>query len=145
MRGVPAREVLHQRFLRLEHKCLRLRVPEPHHQHLLSVQLEQHCSIAVAVAVPVGKVDALKRLPRVALQGDGIAHRVVQGLYLVVEIKIGAVRMDAHQHIGVLAAAGDGAAVPDDAGDTPVTAHHIAGVVVLTAAGGKAQTQCQRR
>ena len=141
---------VYQGLLRLEHIALAARIPVPHHQRLRAVQLEQQRHIAVAVAVPVGKVDALERLPRVALQRYGIGRIAVQHLRLVVIVEVGAVRVDAHQHIGVLAAAGDGAAVPDDAGNAPVPARHVAGIVGIAAAAaagghGQAQQQCRHQ
>ena len=143
--ALPA-EVLHQGLLRLEHERLRLRVPEPHHQHRLAVQLEQHRHVAVAVAVPVGEVDALKLLPRVALQRHGVVHIVVYGIRLIVIAENSIVIVGAHQHIYVSAIPGDRALGPHHAGNAPVVAYHIVGVFILiTAAGGQAQAQRQRR
>lgn len=138
-------EVLHGGLLRPEHKSLGFRIPEPHHQHLLTIQLKQHGHVAVAVTVPVGEVDAPELLPRVALQRDGIVHIVVYGIRLVVVAEVGTVRVDAHQHVDIPAVTGDAAAVPDNAGHAPVVAHHIIGVVILVAAGGKRQRHQQRQ
>ena len=131
-------------LLRLEHQLLAVLIPVPDHQRLRTVQLEQQRHVAVAVAVPVGEVDAPERLPRVALQRDGVGRVVIHDRRCVVIVEVGAVRVDAHQHVHVPAVAGDGAGVPDDAGNAPVVPGHIVGVGTAAAAAGR-QTQAQQQ
>ncbi len=113
---------VYQGLLRLEAVARSACIPAPHHQRLRAVQLEQQRYIAVAVAVPVGKVDAgTPPTGCTAALWDRPHSRTAPAKFVVIE-KSAPSRVDAHQHIGVLAAAGDGAAVPDDAGNAPVPA-----------------------
>ena len=90
------------RLLRLVHKLLALRVPEPHYQQLIAAVIELHGHIAVAVAVQIGEVNAFENIPHIVPKCDRVFHVAKQ--YLIFQIVIeGCIRfVDAHQHHGVL-------------------------------------------
>ena len=80
-----------------------------------------YLSIAIAIAIPVGKVNSGKGVPGV-LHVHGVHHLSEQLLVRAVAVKHSVSLMDAYQHIGVRAGARDGACGLHHTGGAPVAA-----------------------